>query len=88
MVDKNEQENIISSTEKELELLNLEAEQLSKKTLLREKQLDDGKKQNTQEEQGICGCFLMGAKYQIYAIQLIRVVGRGRGVPAIQISDI
>ena len=51
--DKNEQENIISSNEKELELLNLEAEQLSKKALLREKQLDDGKKQNTQEEQVI-----------------------------------
>jgi hypothetical protein len=51
-VDKNEQENIISSIEKDLELLNLEAEQLSKKTSLREKQLGDGKKQNTQDEQG------------------------------------
>ena len=50
--DKCEQESIISSIEKELELLSLEAEQLSKKTSLREKQLDDAKKQNIQEEQG------------------------------------
>ncbi len=50
--DKCEQESIISSIEKELELLSLEAEQLSKKTSLREKQLDDVKKQNIQEEQG------------------------------------
>ncbi|CAB3983633.1 Hypothetical predicted protein [Paramuricea clavata] len=51
--DKCEQENIVSSIEKELEMLHLQAEQLSKKTVLREKQLDDAKKQNIQEEQVI-----------------------------------
>lgn len=52
LLDKCEQENVISSVRKELEILHLQAEQLSKKTLLREKQLDDTKKQNVQEEQG------------------------------------
>ena len=50
--DKCEHEHVISSIAKELEILNLQAEQLSKKTTLKEKQLDDSKKQNAQEEQG------------------------------------
>lgn len=40
-------------------MLHLQAEQLSKKTVLREKQLDDAKKQNIQEEQGKAEPFLI-----------------------------
>ena len=53
IVDKCEQESWISSIEKELEMLDLQTEQLSKKTSLREKQLEDLKKQTKQEEQSI-----------------------------------
>ncbi|XP_028392404.1 kinetochore protein Spc25-like isoform X2 [Dendronephthya gigantea] len=51
--DNNEQKNMISSIGKDLEMFNLQADQISKKNVLREKQLDDAKKQNIQEEQVI-----------------------------------
>lgn len=51
-LDDNEQKNMIFSIGKELEMLNLQADQISKKNILREKQLDDAKKHNVQEEQG------------------------------------
>ena len=43
---------MIASIEKELEMLSIKEGQLSRKTILREKQLDDAKKQNVQDEQG------------------------------------
>ena len=50
--DMSERKNVISSLEKELSMLAIQTDQLSKKKVLQEKQLDVVKKQNIQEEQG------------------------------------
>ena len=50
--DKLEKEKQISSLEKELGTLSIQNEQLSKKKVLRIRQLDDRQKYNKQEEQG------------------------------------
>lgn len=50
--DMSEGKKVISSLEKELSMLAIQTDRLSKKKVLQEKQLDVVKKQNTQEEQG------------------------------------